>query len=140
MIRAFQPADAGQVMEIWLAGNADAHPFVDPAYWRSHAEEVRGQLSEAGVLVCEEAGVLLGFVGVQGDFVAGIFVQREARGKGIGKRLLDAVKATHPSLTLSVYRKNRRAAAFYAREGFVVVSESIDPETGEAEQTRRWGG
>ena len=140
MIRAFQPADAGQVMEIWLSGNADAHPFVDPAYWRSHAEEVRGQLAEAEVLVSEEEGIILGFVGVQGDFIAGIFVRREARGKGIGKRLLDTVKANHPLLTLSVYRKNSRAAAFYAREGFVVVSESIDPETGEAEQTRRWGG
>ena len=64
MIRAFQPADARQVMEIWLSGNADVHPFVDPAYWRSHAEEVRGQLSEAEVLVYEEAGAILGFVGV----------------------------------------------------------------------------
>ena len=137
MIRVFQPADAGQVMEIWLSGNADAHPFVDPAYWRSHAEEVRGQLSEAEVLVSEEEGAILGFIGVQGDFIAGIFVRREARGRGIGKCLLDTVKAKHPSLTLSVYRKNRRAAAFYAREGFVVVSESIDPETGESEQTLR---
>lgn len=138
MIRAFQPADAGQVMEIWLEGNADAHPFVDPGYWHSHAAEVRGQLLEAEVLVCEEEGAIVGFVGVQGDFIAGIFVRRGARGRDIGKRLLDAVKANHPSLTLSVYRKNSRAAAFYAREGFAVVSESIDPETGEAEQTLRW--
>ena len=65
-------------------------------------------------------------------------MRRGARGRGIGKCLLDAVKVNHPSLTLSVYRKNCRAAAFYAREGFVVVSESIDPETGEAEQTLRW--
>ena len=138
MIRAFQPADAGQVMEIWLEGNADAHPFVDPGYWHSHAAEVRGQLLEAEVLVCEEEGAIVGVVGVQGDFIAGIFVRRGARGRDIGKRLLDAVKANHPSLTLSVYRKNSRAAAFYAREGFAVVSESIDPETGEAEQTLRW--
>ena len=138
MIRVFQPADAGQVMAIWLRGNEDAHPFVDPAYWHSHAAEVRGQLLEAEVLVCEEEGAIVGFVGVQRDFIAGLFVRRGARGKGIGKRLLDAVKTTHPSLTLSVYRKNGRAAAFYAREGFVVVSESIDPETGEAEQTLRW--
>ena len=138
MIRAFQPADAAQVMEIWLAGNEDAHPFVDPAYWHSHAAEVRGQLSEAEVLVYEEEGAILGFIGVQGDFIAGIFVRREARGRGIGKCLLDTVKATHSSLTLSVYRKNSRAAAFYAREGFAIVSESIDPETGEAEQSLRW--
>ena len=138
MIRAFQPADAAQVMEIWLAGNEEAHPFIDPAYWHSHTAEVREQLSEAEVLVCEEEGAILGFVGVQGDFIAGIFVRRGARGRGIGKRLLDAVKAKHSSLMLSVYRKNSRAAAFYAREGFVVVSESIDPETGEAEQSLRW--
>ena len=138
MIRAFQPADAGQVMEIWLTGNEEAHPFVDPAYWHSHTAEVREQLSEAEVLVYEEEGAILGFIGVQGDFIAGIFVRREARGRGIGKCLLDTVKATHSSLTLSVYRKNGRAAAFYAREGFAVVSESIDPETGEAEQTLCW--
>ena len=99
---------------------------------------MRGQLSEAEVLVYEEEGAILGFIGVQGDFIAGIFVRREARGRGIGKCLLDTVKAKHPSLTLSVYRKNNRVAAFYAREGFAVVSESIDPETGEAEQTLCW--
>ena len=57
------------------------------------------------------------------------------RSRGIGKRLLDEVKKTHPKLTLHVYRKNKGAAAFYEREGFRIAGEGVDEATGEVEYT-----
>lgn len=33
MIREFQTADTEQVMQIWLNGNEDAHPFISKKYW-----------------------------------------------------------------------------------------------------------
>ena len=57
------------------------------------------------------------------------------RSRGIGKRLLDEVKKTHPKLTLHVYRKNKGAAAFYEREGFQIAGEGVDEATGEVEYT-----
>lgn len=32
MIREFQTADTEQVMQIWLNGNEDAHPFISKKY------------------------------------------------------------------------------------------------------------
>jgi len=37
-----------------------------------------------------------------------------------------------------VERKPRRAAAFSRREGFRVLEEGVDPETGEAELLMEW--
>ena len=48
------------------------------------------------------------------------------------------IKQLHPSLTLNVYQKNRRAAAFYRREGFSLVSEALDAATGGIDCTMRW--
>lgn len=83
-------------------------------------------------------GEICGFIGVQEDYIAGIFVKRDSRCAGIGKQLLDHVKENHSALTLNVYRKNRRAVEFYLREGFSVISEDIEPDSGEADKTMRW--
>ena len=53
MIRKLQKADTDQVMQIWLNGNVEAHPFVPKDYWVSNYEMVREQLLEADVFVYE---------------------------------------------------------------------------------------
>ena len=35
-IRAFQIADLEQVMQIWLDGNREAHPFIPDSYWEEN--------------------------------------------------------------------------------------------------------
>lgn len=135
MIRKLCLEDMEQVIELWIHGNLDAHSFIPRNYWESHAAEVREQLLCAEVYVYEENGSILGFAGLQRNYLAGIFVQKESRGNRIGKRLLDHVKSVHPSITLNVYQKNQRAVSFYKREGFSVLQAGIDPETGEIDYT-----
>ena len=86
----------------------------------------------------EARAEISGFIGLLGDYIAGIFVRREARSGGVGRQLLDHVKTSRGQLRLQVYRKNLRAAAFYRREGFRVLEEGVDPETGEAELLMEW--
>ena len=138
MIRKLCLEDMEQVIELWIHGNLDAHSFIPRNYWESHAAEVREQLLCAEVYVYEENGSILGFAGLQRNYLAGIFVQKESRGNWIGKRLLDHVKSVHPSITLNVYQKNQRAVSFYKREGFSVLQAGIDPETGEIDYTMGW--
>lgn len=59
----------------------------------------------------------------------GIFVAPEARGKGVGSALLNAVmeegrKRGYPSVRLDVIDKNPRAKALYERHGFETVKTS----------------
>ena len=138
MIRRFRETDAEAVMRIWLAGNEDAHPFIPAAYWRSHFSAVREQIMQAELWVCEQVGEIQGFIGLAGDYIAGIFVDGTWRSRGIGRQLLDCAKREHPALSLHVYEKNRRAAAFYAREGFSVCGKERGADTGEAEYLMEW--
>lgn len=139
MIRTFKMEDLDQLMELWLQGNRQAHPFVPAAYWEGNVQAVRGLLPGAEVYISEEGGEIQGFIGMDGDYIAGIFVADHWRSRGIGRRLLEYVKGKKERLTLRVYEKNTRAAAFYEREGFAVQERGIDPETGETERLMAYG-
>ena len=138
MIRTMAPGDLEPVLEIWRRGNLDAHPFVPADWWESNVPAVREQLPQAEVYVYESDGKILGFAGLQGEELAGLFVERSARSAGVGRALLDRVKALRPSFFLHVYRQNRRAAAFYLREGLLAAGEGTDADTGAAEYTMVW--
>ncbi len=86
----------------------------------------------------DENNQIYGFVGLMDDYIAGIFVRKDVQSKGIGKQLLDYVKAIKLSLSLSVYQKNTRATYFYQRESFVIQSENIDDNTNEKEFVMTW--
>ena len=143
MIRRMGKGDLDAVAAIWLDANREAHDFIPAAYWLGHFEEVRTALARAehdlGLpITAEPRAEISGFIGLLGDYIAGIFVRREARSGGVGRQLLDHVKTSRGQLRLQVYRKNLRAAAFYRREGFRVLEEGVDPETGEAELLMEW--
>ena len=105
MIRKFQTSDTEQVMQIWLNGNEDAHPFISKEYWRSHFAEVREQLLQAEVSVFETDGIIQGFIGITDGYIAGIFVDRNCRSCSIGKQLLEYAKQTHSTLSLNKQMK-----------------------------------
>lgn len=135
MIRQFQISDTEQVMQIWLQGNEDAHPFIPGKYWRSHFAAVQEQIKQAEVSVYEAEGKIQGFIGITEGYIAGIFVSRSYRSCGIGRQLLEYAKQMHSTLSLDVYEKNTQAVDFYLREKFVIASRQTDENTGETEFT-----
>ena len=140
MIRKFETQDLDAVMQIWLHGNLDAHPFIPASFWTDHFETVRDMLPQAELYGHENEAdrQIDGFIGLTENHIEGIFVAKAARSKGIGKALLEYTKSRKPSLTLSVYQKNERAIAFYRREQFAVQAKGIDEDTNEAEIQMLW--
>lgn len=138
MIRPLETADLEAVAALWLAANLQAHAFIPAQYWREHYHPVRGLLAQAEVYVYEVSGVLQGFIGLDGDYIPGLFVQPGVQSRGIGKALLDFAKAGRPSLSLQVYQNNTGALRFYQREGFVIQDAGVDQDTGEGEYTMVW--
>jgi ribosomal protein S18 acetylase RimI-like enzyme len=60
------------------------------------------------------------------NFLHSLYVDR--RGRGVGKALLDHICAVaRGPVSLKVQAPNRRAQAFYAREGFTCVERGRDP-------------
>ena len=140
MIRPFdRQRDTERVLEIWLQSNLEAHTFVPADYWRAMAPPVREQLLRAELWVDEDGGVIRGFAGMTGSYLAGLFVAAPFRSAGIGRDLLTHIKARRPAFTLQVYQQNRGAVRFYLREGLTVAAAGTDAETGQPELTMRWG-
>ena len=138
MIRNYQNSDLDTLMQIWLEGNLDAHDFVDPSYWQDNYELVKKELPNAHLYVDEEDGEIAGFVGMQGDYIAGIFVKSDYRGRGIGGKMIDFLKQKHDRLQLSVYEKNEAVFNFYQKHGFRLVKKDIDQETGAVDCLMEW--
>lgn len=138
MIRKLRKTDLDEVAYIWLHTNKKAHDFIAETYWDEHFEMVKGMLGDAEIYVLEEQGQIKGFVGLDGEYIAGIFVREKEQSLGIGKQLLDFVKSLKGQLKLNVYQKNERAIKFYTREQFEIQDEQTDEATGEAEYLMLW--
>ena len=138
MIRKLQKVDINRVADIWLKTNLKAHFFIPEQYWISNYEFVKEMLPQAEVYVYEDDKMIQGFVGLNAEYIEGIFVSDEMQSCGIGKLLLDYVKDKKVSLRLNVYQKNARAISFYQREGFIIQCEGLDEATGEKEYTMLW--
>lgn len=138
MIRELQKADIGSVADIWLDTNIKTHDFIPVQYWQSNFDMVKEMFSQAEVYVYENEKKIQGFVGLNDEYIAGIFVSSEVQSQGIGKLLLNFVKERKEKLSLSVYQKNTRAMRFYQREGFEIQSENLDENTGKKEYVMIW--
>ncbi|MFR8213726.1 MAG: GNAT family N-acetyltransferase [Longicatena caecimuris] len=129
MIRKMEAMDHDVVMDIWLHGNLAAHSFLSPTYWKKQYAMVSQAIQEAEVYVYEENGAVVGFVGLQDTYVAGIFVNEAMQNRGIGKKLIDELKKHKTILQLHVYEKNEKALRFYQREHFAILAKENDAET-----------
>ena len=137
MIRKMHVSEIDTVTKIWLDGNLEAHNFINPNYWINYLPEVKEEFKTAEIYVYVEKKVK-GFVGLNEDYIAGIFVAKDARDQGIGKQLLDFLKNNHTKLSLDVYDRNKLARKFYERNNFVVDSSNIDSENDEKEYRLVW--
>ena len=126
-----------KVSQIWLDSNLEAHDFIDKNFWLDNYPMVKEQFKTAEIYVDAESEVK-GFVGLQSDYIAGIFVEKSYRNQGIGKKLIDFLKKNHQELSLDVYDKNIRAKQFYEKNGFEVSTQSIERENGEKESRLVW--
>ena len=138
MIRKLQKADINRAADIWLKTNLKAHFFIPEQYWISNYEFVKEMLPQAEVYVYEDDKMIQGCIGINDEYIEGIFVSDEMQSRGIGKILLDYIKDKKDRLQLKVYQKNVRAMSFYQREGFTIQSEEMDEFTGEKEYVMNW--
>ena len=72
---------------------------------------VREMLPLAEIYVYEDdyTKQIDGFIGLNNDYIEGLFVKETMQSKGIGKQLINHVKKVKSILKLSVYQKNEKA-------------------------------
>ena len=138
MIRELQKADIEKVAAIWLDANIKAHDFISASYWKSNFKFVKEALPQAEVYVYERDKEIQGFIGLNEEYIEGIFVSDAMRSQGIGKMLLNYAKGKRNKLRLKVYQKNTRAISFYQREKFELQHSGLDEATGEKDYEMAW--
>lgn len=138
MIRKLQKADINRVADIWLNTNLKSHSFIPAKYWKDNFELVKGMLSQAEVYIYENNQKIYGFIGLNDEYIEGIFVSDEMQSQGIGKILLNYAKDKRNKLLLNVYQKNTQAISFYKREGFEIQYSGLDESTGEKDYVMVW--
>ena len=138
MIKVLQKADIERVVDIWLDTNLKAHYFIPGQYWKNNIDLVKEMLPQAEVYVYENDCLIEGFIGLNDEYVEGIFVSGEMQSQGIGKILLNYAKDKRNKLHLNVYQKNARAISFYKREGFEIQHSGLDEATGEKDYVMTW--
>ena len=84
MIRKCVDSDIDAVMQIWLNTNIQAHSFISPDYWKNNFDVVKEMLPLAEIYVYEDdcAKQIDGFIGLNDNYIEGIFVKEEAQWHG----------------------------------------------------------
>jgi putative acetyltransferase len=131
VIRRYRPEDCDQVLDVWAAASAQAHPFLGESFLERERNEIRTvHLPRAETWVWEAGGRVAGFLSLLGNEVGAVFVDPDCQRSGIGQALMDHARARRGALEVEVFRDNAIGRAFYGKYGFRPASEGIHEPTG----------
>lgn len=117
------PDDLEELTNVWRDSVEATHHYLSLEAIERLEPVVRDEyLPRLRIHVAERNGCTLGFIGMDSQHVAMLYVADEARSTGVGGALLDWAKEQSPLLSVDVNEQNPRAAVFYAKRGFTPVS------------------
>ncbi|MEP3245363.1 MAG: GNAT family N-acetyltransferase [Sneathiella sp.] len=120
MMRHYTEEDTDALLEIWRKANTLAHPFLEEAFVKQVAKDMRCiYLPNAETWVMEEEGRPIGFIALVKDEIGGLFLDPDFHGNGFGKALVDHALSLKGTLSVEVFEKNRIGRRFYERYGFI---------------------
>jgi putative acetyltransferase len=132
-IRRAIPTDRDLLLEIWERSVRATHTFLSEDDVQSFRPLVRDYLaadqSEFWVL-CSEADVVVGFMGLSGNKMESLFLAPEFHRRGGGRRMVRHAQDLRGELTVDVNEQNPAACRFYEACGFVVEGRSEVDDAG----------
>jgi ribosomal protein S18 acetylase RimI-like enzyme len=125
-IRRARPDEIEACADLYVRVLTQTFTWIAPQ--RHDRREFLRSVREEEIYVAVEGGRLVGLAGFYRPlrFIHSLYV--EPRGRGVGKVLLDHICAVAGGpVSLKVQAANRRAQAFYAREGFAATERGRYP-------------
>ena len=116
------PECLDRLLEVWERSVKATHTFLSGGEVEAIKAYVPQALREVPRLVAgeDERGVPIGFLGADGQRLEMLFLLPEARGKGLGRALLQYGMDRYGLRELAVNEQNPQARGFYERMGFHV--------------------
>lgn len=120
------------VIEIWESAVRDTHQFLSEEDIGSIRPYVTMGLEQMPTVVTarDEAGQLCAFMGIEGEKIEMLFVHAGARGKGIGKQLINLAVQDLGVKYVDVNEQNESGVGFYQHMGFSIMSRSETDDQG----------
>lgn len=119
-------SDYSRIVEVWEASVRATHDFLTEVDIQVMKPLILHEYLHAVELaaVRDEAGELIGFLGTADRKIEMLFVAPEARGKGVGRRLVEHAVGRLGCDSVDVNEQNPQAVGFYERMGFRVSGRS----------------
>lgn len=130
-IRAYDPADRPRLLDIWHRASLEVRGFL-PRELLSEQKELVGEvhLAKAETFVAVRNDLPVGFIGLLGSHIGGLFVDPDRQGGGIGRLLVAHAMSLKGALDLEVYARNEAALGFYRRLGFAEAGRRPTDDNG----------
>ena len=130
MIRKHTEKDIGVIMDIWIQASNLAHPFLDSTFVNKVKNDMRNvYIPNSETWVYEENNSVIGFIGMIGNEIGGLFVLSDNQSNGIGTKLVDFILHIHKELEVEVFEKNVIGRAFYDKYGFEQIKKYFHTES-----------
>ena len=132
MIRKHKETDLEAILEVWHQASTLAHPFLDEAFVEKATKAMREiYIPGSETWVYEENGIIIGFIGMMGNEIGGLFVLPHHHSKGVGRQLVEFIRESYEELEVEVFKQNKIGRAFYDKYGFKIIKEELHEESGE---------
>ena len=120
MVEKVTPREWGELLEVWESAVRATHDFLSEEDLPFDKQAIPERYVPEVCVDCfrNEAGRMLGFLGVSASEIEMLFVRDEARGRGVGRELLEYATGVLGLTRLWVNSQNGQAAGFYRRMGF----------------------
>ena len=126
-----QPGLIQQLLAVWRKSVRATHSFLSDEELKGIEEYVPQALRQvAHLIIAEEDGVPVAFMGTENEMLEMLFVTPVKRGEGLGKRLVQFGIKNFGIKRLAVNEQNPRAKGFYEHLGFEVYNRTDFDEQG----------
>ena len=121
-----------QLLKVWESSVRATHDFLSEEEIVKIRDYVPMAIENVEHLIIaeKESGEPAAFMGIDGNRLEMLFLSPEARGKGLGKRLLQYGIETYNIQELTVNEQNPQAVGFYEHMGFQTYKRTDHDEEG----------
>ena len=131
-IQARTPELMERLLAVWESSVRATHSFLTESEILRIRDYVPQALNGvAHLVIAEQSGCPVAFMGVENGRLEMLFAAAEHRGKGYGKALLQYGMKRYGVKSLTVNEQNPQAVGFYAHMGFQTARRSETDEQGE---------
>lgn len=112
------------LIDIWETSVRATHHFLTEKDIDIYRELITSCLPVVEIYCAADESGLIGFISISEGMIQSLFIRPEARGKGIGKQLMNFAIVYKKITKVDVNEQNAQAFGFYEKLGFKVTGRS----------------